>query len=52
VLANSITKAMAKGVAEAKINSRVAVAMMTATMAINQQQIIDYYLVGWSGRGE
>jgi hypothetical protein len=52
MMANSITKATAKGTAKAYINSGVVVTMMTTTMAINQQWIIDYYLVGWSGRGE
>ncbi len=51
VMANSTAKAMAKGTAEAKIDSGAAVATMTTTMAINQWQIIDYYLVGQSGRG-
>jgi hypothetical protein len=49
---DSTAKAMGKGTAEAQINRGAAVAMMTATMAINQWQIIDYYLVGHSGREE
>jgi hypothetical protein len=39
VMADYTPKATAKGMAEAKIESRVVVAMMTATMAINQWRI-------------
>ncbi len=51
VTADSTAKMTAKRTAEAKIDSRAAVAMMTTTMAINRRQIIDYYLVSQSGRG-
>ncbi len=52
VTANSTAKVTAKGTAEANIDSGAAVAIMTATMEIDQWQIIDYYLIGWSGRWE
>jgi hypothetical protein len=52
VTADSTAKATAKGMAKAKIDSGATVAMITATIEIDQWQIIDYYLVSQSGRGE